>query len=77
MGCSCAVCTGGHPRNQRTRCSAVLGLPEGNLLIDTPPDLRQQLLRELKSAFPLEGVMVAVERGATRREMMRGEARSW
>jgi phosphoribosyl 1,2-cyclic phosphate phosphodiesterase len=23
-----------------------LGLPEGNLLIDTPPDLRQQLLRE-------------------------------
>jgi phosphoribosyl 1,2-cyclic phosphate phosphodiesterase len=24
----------------------VLGLPEGNLLIDTPPDLRQQLLRE-------------------------------
>jgi len=24
----------------------VLGLPQGNLLIDTPPDLRQQLLRE-------------------------------
>lgn len=32
--------------NQRTRCSAIWGLPEGNLLIDTPPDLRQQLLRE-------------------------------
>jgi phosphoribosyl 1,2-cyclic phosphate phosphodiesterase len=46
IGCDCAVCTGGHPRNQRTRSSAILGLPQGNLLIDTPPDLRMQLLRE-------------------------------
>ena len=46
IGCGCRVCTGGKPRNQRTRCAAVLGLPGGNLLIDTPPDLRFQLLRE-------------------------------
>jgi phosphoribosyl 1,2-cyclic phosphate phosphodiesterase len=46
LGCSCAVCTGGDPKNQRTRCSAILGLPEGNLLLDTSPDMRQQLLRE-------------------------------
>ncbi|MFN6398427.1 MAG: MBL fold metallo-hydrolase [Planctomycetota bacterium] len=46
LGCECAVCTGGHPRNQRTRSSAILGLEQGNLLIDTPPDLRMQLLRE-------------------------------
>ncbi len=46
IGCGCPVCTGGHPKNQRTRCGAVLGLPGGNLLIDTPPDLRFQLLRE-------------------------------
>jgi phosphoribosyl 1,2-cyclic phosphate phosphodiesterase len=46
IGCSCAVCQGGHPRNQRTRASAIVGLPEGNLLIDTSPDLRTQLLRE-------------------------------
>jgi phosphoribosyl 1,2-cyclic phosphate phosphodiesterase len=46
IGCDCSVCTGGHPRNQRTRTSAILGLPQGNLLIDTPPDLRMQLLRE-------------------------------
>jgi len=46
IGCDCPVCTGGDPKNQRTRCSAILGLPQGNLLIDTSPDLRQQLLRE-------------------------------
>ncbi len=46
IGCGCAVCAGGRPRNQRTRCAAIAGLPGGNLLIDTPPDLRTQLLRE-------------------------------
>lgn len=46
IGCGCPVCTSNNPRNQRTRCGLVLGLPEGNLLIDTPPDLRTQLLRE-------------------------------
>ncbi len=46
IGCGCAVCTGGQPRNQRTRSAAIAGLPGGNLLIDTPPDLRFQLLRE-------------------------------
>jgi phosphoribosyl 1,2-cyclic phosphate phosphodiesterase len=46
IGCGCCVCRSTNPRNQRTRCSVILGLPEGNLLIDTSPDLRQQLLRE-------------------------------
>lgn len=46
LGCDCPVCTSDHPRNNRTRCSILLGLPEGNLLVDTSPDLRQQLLRE-------------------------------
>lgn len=46
IGCACSVCTGGHPQNQRTRSSAIFGLPGGNLLIDASPDLRQQLLRE-------------------------------
>jgi phosphoribosyl 1,2-cyclic phosphate phosphodiesterase len=46
IGCGCPVCTSDDPRNNRTRCGAVFGLPEGNLLVDTPPDLRVQLLRE-------------------------------
>ena len=46
IGCGCDVCTSTDPRNNRTRCSVVLGLEQGNLLIDTGPDLRHQLLRE-------------------------------
>ena len=46
IGCGCPTCTSENPKNKRTRCALVLGLPEGNLLIDTPPDLRTQLLRE-------------------------------
>jgi phosphoribosyl 1,2-cyclic phosphate phosphodiesterase len=46
IGCGCDVCRSDNPCNRRTRCSAILGLPGGNLLIDTSPDVRQQLLRE-------------------------------
>lgn len=46
IGCGCEVCQSTDPKDQRTRTSAILGLPEGNLLIDTSPDMRQQLLRE-------------------------------
>ncbi len=46
IGCGCDVCQSGDPKNNRTRCSVILGLPQGNLLIDTSPDLRAQLLRE-------------------------------
>jgi phosphoribosyl 1,2-cyclic phosphate phosphodiesterase len=46
VGCTCEVCTSTNPKNQRYRCSVLLRLPAGNLLIDTPPELRLQLLRE-------------------------------
>jgi phosphoribosyl 1,2-cyclic phosphate phosphodiesterase len=46
IGCGCSVCQSQDPRNKRTRCSCILGLPGGNLLIDTAPDFRFQLLRE-------------------------------
>lgn len=46
IGCGCDVCLSSNPRNRRTRCSAIVGLPDGNLLIDTSPELRLQLTRE-------------------------------
>jgi len=45
VGCDCAVCTSKDPRNQRYRCSVLIGTERGNMLIDTPPELRLQLLR--------------------------------
>jgi len=46
VGCDCEVCASANPRNHRFRCAALIGTPGGNLLIDTPPELRLQLLRE-------------------------------
>lgn len=46
IGCKCPVCTSGHPRNQRTRTGVAVVTAEGNFLIDTPPELRLQLVRE-------------------------------
>ena len=46
IGCDCAVCRSDDPRNQRTRCSVLVKLPMGNLLIDTSPEMRLQLVRE-------------------------------
>ena len=45
LGCDCDVCTSTDPRNSRTRPSVLLQFPAGNLLIDTSPELRLQLLR--------------------------------
>ena len=46
LGCDCSVCRSPDPRNNRYRCSVLIGLPHGNILIDTSPELRLQLLRE-------------------------------
>ncbi len=45
IGCECRVCRSGDPRDRRTRVAAVVeGEEGGRLLIDTPPELRLQLL---------------------------------
>ena len=46
LGCHCAVCTSSEPRNNRTRCSALLEWGGHKVLIDTATDFRQQALRE-------------------------------
>ncbi len=46
IGCNCPTCRSSDPHDDRTRCSVLVGMPEGHLLIDTPPELRIQLLRE-------------------------------
>lgn len=45
LGCTCPVCLSNDPRNHRTRASVVLRLPGGDVLIDTAPEMRLQMLR--------------------------------
>src|SRR5438045_9667453 len=44
LGCDCAVCRSTDPKNKRNRCAALVRTAAGNILIDTPPELRLELL---------------------------------
>jgi len=44
VGCDCAACTSEDVRDRRTRHGAVVDIDGRRLLIDTPPELRLQLL---------------------------------
>jgi phosphoribosyl 1,2-cyclic phosphate phosphodiesterase len=44
IGCACAVCRSTDPRDRRSRSGAVVEAGGRALLIDTPPELRLQLL---------------------------------
>lgn len=45
IGCGCATCTSADPRDRRTRHSALLEENGRSVLIDTPPEMRLQLVR--------------------------------
>jgi phosphoribosyl 1,2-cyclic phosphate phosphodiesterase len=44
IGCDCAVCRSTDPRDKRTRSGALLEASGSTILIDTPPELRLQLI---------------------------------
>lgn len=44
IGCDCAVCRSDDPRDKRTRVGALVEQAGARVLIDTPPELRLQLL---------------------------------
>jgi phosphoribosyl 1,2-cyclic phosphate phosphodiesterase len=44
IGCRCGTCTSADPRDRRTRHGALITDGERRLLVDTPPELRLQLV---------------------------------
>jgi len=44
IGCRCPTCTSADPRDRRTRTAALIETRSKRLLIDTPPELRLQLV---------------------------------
>jgi phosphoribosyl 1,2-cyclic phosphate phosphodiesterase len=44
IGCRCAVCRSDDPRNRRRRCAVLVEQGTTTVLVDTPPELRQQCL---------------------------------
>src|SRR5919112_3456874 len=44
VGCGCAVCRSTDPRDRRSRSAAMVEAGGATILIDTPPELRLQLL---------------------------------
>jgi phosphoribosyl 1,2-cyclic phosphate phosphodiesterase len=44
IGCDCPVCRSSDPRDKRTRSGALLQTGGSTLLLDTPPELRLQLI---------------------------------
>lgn len=46
IGCQCAVCKSTDEKDNRLRSSILISTPSQNIVIDSGPDFRQQMLRE-------------------------------
>ncbi len=45
IGCRCAVCSSGDPKNRRLRSSIYIESGRTRVVVDTPPDFREQMLK--------------------------------
>ena len=46
IACNCEVCLSSNPKDNRLRSSVMIQIDDLNIVIDTGPDFRQQMLRE-------------------------------
>ena len=56
IGCNCEVCSSEDPRDFRTRCSILITEGDKNIVVDTGPDFRMQMLNQ--NVQSLEAVLM-------------------
>jgi phosphoribosyl 1,2-cyclic phosphate phosphodiesterase len=59
IGCTCEVCLSNEDKDVRLRSSALLSIGSSNIIIDTGPDFRQQMLRH--KVDHLDGILLTHE----------------
>jgi phosphoribosyl 1,2-cyclic phosphate phosphodiesterase len=56
IACGCEVCSSADQKDKRLRSSIMISAPAGNIVVDTTPDFRYQMLRE--KVGHLEAVLI-------------------